>query len=67
MGWMFGGVCVSMGAALRQPRHRPARAEQSYCTEKDVLGLLLSPSEVLVLMVITAVVVFLASRKGRAR
>jgi len=35
--------------------------------EKDVLGLLLSPSEVLVLMVITAVVVLLASRKGRAK
>ena len=34
---------------------------------QDVLGLLLSPSEVLVLVIITAVVVFLASRKRRAK
>ena len=32
-----------------------------------MLGLLLSPSEVVVLMIITAVVVFLASRNRRAK
>jgi len=34
---------------------------------KDVLGLLLSPSEVLVIVIITAVVVFLASRARRRK
>ena len=66
--WTRITFCVSIyRSAGRWGRPLAAMGNGGIVRRQVVLGLLLSPSEVLVLMIITAVVVFLASRKGRAK